>query len=148
MAGLPPLRRENDNDTEIENFVRVPGGPLQNVAYWQIAGDRFFQTLGARLIEGRFLEPRDGNSASPGVVVNATMARTFWPHQSAIGKRVRLDPKMPWIPVVGVVADMKNGGLDKPTGTELFIPYELFPESDGLNNPDVVVKASTAIPSR
>ncbi len=141
MEGLPPIRPENDNDTEIENFVRVPNGPLQNVAYWQIAGDHFFETLGARLMEGRFLEPRDGNPASPGVVVNATMARTFWPHQSAIGKRIRIDtPKGPWISVVGVVADIKNGGLDKPTGTELFIPYQLFPTSDGLNDPDIVIK--------
>ncbi|MGI9075250.1 MAG: ABC transporter permease [Bryobacteraceae bacterium] len=143
MYGLPPLRREVDNDTGIENFVRVPNGPIENVAYWQITGDRFFKTLGTRLIEGRLLEPRDGNLASPGVVVNATMARTFWPHQSAIGKRIRLaGPKSPWIPIVGVVADIKNAGLDKATRTELFIPYQLLPDTDGLNNPDVVVRTN------
>ncbi|MGI8958882.1 MAG: ABC transporter permease [Bryobacteraceae bacterium] len=148
MYGLPPQRRESDNDTGIENFVRVPNGPMQNVAYWQIAGDRFFETLGGRLIEGRFLQPRDGGSASPGVVVNATMARTFWPHQSAIGKRVRLaGPKSLWIPVVGVVADIKNAGLDKAAGTELFIPYQLLPDTDGLNNPDVLVRTSGDPPS-
>jgi putative ABC transport system permease protein len=141
MDGLPPLRRENDNDTEIEGFVRVPNGPIQNVAFWQIAGDRFFETLGARLIEGRFLEPRDGNTASPGVVINAAMARTFWPHQSAIGRRVRLGgPKTPWIAVVGVVADIKNAGLDKPTATELFIPYQLLPTTNGLDGPNVAIK--------
>ena len=143
MYGLPPLRREFDNDTGIENFVRVPNGPVENVAYWQITGDRFFQTIGARLVEGRFLEPRDGNTASPGVVVNATMARTFWPHQSPIGKRVRLaGPESSWIPVVGVIADIKNAGLDKAAGTELFIPYQLLPDTDGLNNPDVVVRTN------
>jgi predicted permease len=142
MNGLPPLRRENDNDTEIEGFVRVPNGPIQNVAYWQIAGDKFFETVGARLLEGRFLEPRDGNPASPGVVVNSAMARTFWPHQSAIGRRVRLDPKTPWISVIGVVADIKNAGVDKATRTELFIPYKLLPDTDGLNNPDVVVRTN------
>lgn len=143
MEGLPPLRRENDNDTEIEGFVRVPNGPIQNVAYWQIAGDRFFETLGARLTEGRFLEPQDGNTASPGVVINAAMARTFWPHQSAIGRRVRLGgPKTPWITVVGVVADIKNAGLDKPTATELFIPYQLVPDSGGLDSPNVAIKTT------
>jgi putative ABC transport system permease protein len=141
MDGLPPLRRENDNDTEIQGFVRVPNGPIQNVAYWQIAGDRFFETLGARLIEGRFLEPRDGNTASPGAVINAAMARTFWPDQSAIGKRVRPGGlKTPWITVVGIVADIKNAGLDKPTATELFIPYQLVPGTDGLDGPNVAIK--------
>jgi predicted permease len=121
---LPPLRNENDNDTEIEGFVPVPNGPIQNVAFWQVVGDRFFQTLGARLIEGRFLEPRDGTVTTPGVVINATMARTFWPHQSPLGRRVRPGGRnTPWCTVVGVVADLKNAGLNKPAGTELFLPY-------------------------
>ena len=142
MYGLPPLRRELDNDTDIEGFVRVPNGPIQNVAYYQVAGDRFFQTLGARLIEGRFLEERDGSEKTPGVVINAAMARTFWPHQSPIGRRVRPSSSkpLPWFTVVGVVADLKNGGIDKPAGTELFIPYRLAP--DGLSMPSIALKAT------
>ena len=30
---------------------------------------------------------------------------------------------MPWYTIVGVAADVKNGGIDKPTGTELYFPY-------------------------
>jgi putative ABC transport system permease protein len=143
MYGLPPLRRENDNDTDIQGFVPVPNGPIQNVAYYQLAGDRFFETLGARLLEGRFLEPRDGNKATPGVVVNAAMARTFWPRQSPIGRKVRPGgPNIPWCTVVGVIADIKNGGLDKPTGTELFIPYRIVPSDYGLSVPKVVVRTN------
>ena len=141
MYGLPPLRSENDNDTDIENFVRVPNGPIQNVAYYQIVADHFFQTLGARLLEGRFLEPRDGNKDTPGLVVNAAMAHTFWPRQSAIGRRVRPGEQKSWFTVVGVVADMKNGGLDKPAGTELFLPYRLMP-TDALSTLNVVVKTT------
>ena len=44
MSGLPPVRSENDNDTDIEGFVHVPNGPIQNVAYWQVVGDHFFET--------------------------------------------------------------------------------------------------------
>jgi putative ABC transport system permease protein len=138
MDGLPPLRRENDNDTDIEGFVPVPNGPIQNVAYYQLVGDRFFETLGARLVEGRFLAPRDGSKETPGVVINAAMARTFWPHQSAIGRRVRPGGFKTWCTVVGVVADIKNGGLDKPAGTELFLPYRLFTP----RAPSVVIKTN------
>ncbi|MBV9939345.1 MAG: ABC transporter permease, partial [Acidobacteriaceae bacterium] len=133
---------ELDNDTDIEGFVRVPNGPIQNVAYYQIAGDRFFQTMGAHLMEGRFLEERDGNERTPGVVVNAAMARTFWPHQSAIGRRVRPSSSkpLPWFTVVGVIADMKNGGIDKPAGTELFIPYRMA--QNGLSTPNIALKTT------
>ncbi len=143
MFGLPPLRRENDNDTQIENFVPVPNGPMQNVAYYQIAGDNFFQTLGARLIQGRFLEPRDGSKETPGVVVNAAMAHTFWPHQSAIGRRIRPGSRqLPWFTVVGVVADLKNAGIAKPAGTEVFLPYRAFPNPYALSTPNVAIKTS------
>ena len=139
MDGLPPLRPEIDDDTQIEGFVKRPNGPIQNVAYYQVAGDRFFETLGARLIEGRFLEPRDGEKNTPGVVVNETMARTFWPHESAVGRHVKPDADARvWCTVVGVVADIKNGGINKPAGTELFIPYRLRTSTE----PNVVIRTA------
>lgn len=125
LAGdLPPLRREVDNDTDIEGFVPVPNGPIQNVAFYQATGNRFFETLGARLIDGRLPDSRDENENSPGLVINATMARTFWPHQSAIGHRIRPGTKV-WCRVVGVIADIRNAGVDKPVGTEIFYSYSL-----------------------
>ncbi len=123
FSGLPPARPLNANDTEIENFVPRPGGPIQNIDFYQLAGDRFFQTLGIRLQEGRFFDDRDGANAPPAVIVNRTLAERFWPGQSALGRRVRLGPKDPWRTIVGVVGDVKNAGTDKPPGTELFFPY-------------------------
>ena len=63
------------------------------------------------------------------MVVNATMARTFWPHQSAIGHRINPGGTKAWCRVVGVVADIKNAGVDKPVGTELFYSYRLYAPS-------------------
>jgi putative ABC transport system permease protein len=124
VTGLPPARPLNANDTEIEGFVPIPNGPLQNFDYWNFVSPGYFTAIGARLIEGRFLDRNDGDGAPPAVVVNQTLARTFWPRESAIGHRVRTEgPKGAWRTVVGVVADIKNAGLDKPAGTELFIPY-------------------------
>jgi putative ABC transport system permease protein len=136
-SDLPPVRREVDNDTEIEGFVPVPNGPIQNVAFYQATGNHFFETLGARLIEGRLPDSGDENEASPGVVINATMARTFWPHQSAIGHRIRPGTTV-WCRVVGVVADIKNAGVEKPAGTELFYSYKL----DAPTNFNVVIKTA------
>ena len=128
---MPPVRRLNRNDTQIEGFVPVPNGPAQNVAYEQSIGDRFFETLGARMVEGRVLDARDGNEKTPGVVINQTMARTFWPHEaSVVGRRIKPCCPFPWFTIVGVIADMKNGGLDKPTDTEVFYPYRLAPSQN------------------
>ena len=49
----------------------------------------YFSTMGIRLMEGRLFDDRDTAAGTPVVIVNSTMARTFWPNQSAIGKHVR-----------------------------------------------------------
>ena len=123
MSGLPPERPINANDTQIENFTPVPGGPGHNIDYWQNTGDHFFETMGIRLVDGRFFDARDGEGATPTVIINQTMARTYYGNESAIGRRVRPGFQDPWRVIVGVVGDVKNAGLDKPAGSELFFPY-------------------------
>ncbi len=127
MAGLPPVRPLNANDTEIEGFVPRPGGPTQNVDFYQFAGPRFFETLGIRLLEGRFFDERDGPNAPLVVVVNHTLANTFYPGRSPLGRRLRPSGDPRWRTIIGVVADVKNAGVDQPAGTELFVPYAQIP---------------------
>jgi putative ABC transport system permease protein len=83
----------------------------------------FFATLGITLREGRLLTPADVAGKAPVVVVNETMARHFWPGQSAIGKRIdaaqRSDLRAGerWRTVVGVVADVRlAGSLEESVG--------------------------------
>jgi predicted permease len=122
VAGLPPQRTENDNTTLIEGYAQDSSGLGQIVAYYQTVGDRFFETMGARLVEGRFFDERDGFEAAPVVIVNETMAKTFWPGRSPVGKRLRAGGLTAYRTVIGVVSDIRNGGMNKPAATELFIP--------------------------
>jgi putative ABC transport system permease protein len=117
------MRPLDANDTQIEGFVPRPGGPFQNIDFYQTVGDRYFETLGIRLLEGRVFDQRDGEDAPPAMIVNETMARTFYPGQSAIGRRIRRGPNDPWRTIVGVVADVKNAGVDRPAGTEIYFPF-------------------------
>jgi putative ABC transport system permease protein len=139
MSGMPPIRRLDANDTSIEGFVPRPKGPIQNVDYYQTVGKNFFETVGVRLVEGRFFDERDNQTGVPTVIINQTMARTFWPKESAIGHRVKPGGTKDYRTVVGVVGDVKNAGVDKPTGTELFLPYRQT-GGFGLRNPYVVVR--------
>jgi len=54
--------------------------------------------------------------------VNETLARLFYPGQSAVGRRLRpcCGDDVPWLEIVGVVADVKQQGLNEPAGTELY----------------------------
>lgn len=128
-TGLPPSRPINANDTAIEGFVPVPGGPIQNFDYWNSVTGKYFETIGAHLIEGRLLNDNDGADAPFVVVVNETLAKTYWPKESAIGHRVRTSPTTPWRTIVGVVADIKNAALDRPAGTECFFSFAQLPQS-------------------
>jgi putative ABC transport system permease protein len=140
VSGLPPLRPPNMNDTKIENFVQVKGGPIQNVDYYQAVSKNYFKTMGIRLIEGRLLDERDVTGAPNVVVVNQTMARTFWGNQSAIGRRIQPGDSDPYSTIVGVVEDVKNAGIDKPTGTELYLPFAQ-PQGSGMRNAYVVLRS-------
>jgi putative ABC transport system permease protein len=141
VSGLPPLRPPNMNDTKIENFVQVKDGPIQNVDYYQAVSKNYFKTMGIRLIEGRLPDERDVTGAPNVVVVNQTMARTFWGNQSAIGRRIQPGDSDPYCTIVGVVEDVKNAGIDKPTGTELYLPFT-HSQGSGMRNAYVVLRSS------
>ncbi|MGH9674405.1 MAG: FtsX-like permease family protein, partial [Bryobacteraceae bacterium] len=143
LGGLPPLRPINANDTFIEGLVSKPGGPFHNVDYWNVASPGLFEMLGVRLVQGRLFDARDGDGAPPVLVVNETFARTFYGGQSAIGRRVkpggRPDATRPWFTIVGVVKDVKNQGLNRPAGTEL---YFSLPQTQGQRSGVLLVKTS------
>src|SRR5258708_30131282 len=78
VSGLPPLRPPNMNDTHIEGFVRREGGPIENIDYYQVVSKDYFQTMGIRLMDGRLFDARDTSSSPDVIIVNQTLARTFY----------------------------------------------------------------------
>jgi predicted permease len=124
ISGLAPLRPLNANDTQIEGYVKAEGGPDENIDYYQAAAPGYFEMMRIPLIEGRTFETRDGADANKVAIINQTMARAFYGNQSPLGRRIREDSDTaPWRTVVGVVRDVKNAGIDKPAGTEIYFPY-------------------------
>lgn len=137
MTGLPPRRDVNANDTEFESVPQTEDGPAHNVDYWQFVTRDYFQTMKIRLVSGRLFAPTDA-AGSPGVVViNETMAKVFWPNRNPIGDRLRSpgpdDSPSPWLTIVGVVADVKQRGLDQKTGTEIYFLQDQAPEAVGFS---------------
>jgi putative ABC transport system permease protein len=86
----------------------------------------YFETIGAPLLQGRFIAPNDTEKAPAVVVINATMARTYWPNESPLGKRMQLgatpENDVPWMEVVGVVGDVLQNLGNQPAA-EMYLPY-------------------------
>ncbi len=67
--------------------------------------------LGFRLLEGRTLAETDTAGRPPVVVISASLAAKYWPGQSPLGRRVRLETvPAGWLEVVGVVSDVLGTG--------------------------------------
>jgi predicted permease len=123
MSGLPPLREVDANDTSIEGYTAPPKGPFENIDYYQTVTTGYVETMGIPVVEGRAFQSSDSTGAT--VLINETMARTFYQGQSPIGRRVRPGPPTtPWFTIVGVLKDVKQGGVDQKTGTELYFNLE------------------------
>lgn len=76
--------------------------------------------LGFRLIEGRWLAETDGTSKPPVTVISASLAAKYWPGQSPLGKRIRLEgQRSDWVEVVGVVSDLQGTGT-QPRAVDTF----------------------------
>jgi predicted permease len=140
VSGLAPLRPPNMNDTDIEGFVQTQDGPIQNVDFYQAVSKDYFTAMGIRLMDGRLFDERDVQGAPDVAIINNTMAMTFWPRQNPIGRRIRPGGNKDWSTIVGVVDDVKNAGLDRPAGTELYLPYR---QPAGAGNSDMYVVMRT-----
>ncbi len=136
MSGLPPNRPLNANDTDIDNYTAPPEGPFENVDYYQTVMTDYFETMGIPIVQGRAFVPSDAASNGLVAVVNETLVNTFWKDLNPIGQRLRPssqgDP--PWYTVIGVAKDVKQGGVDKKTGTEFYVLADQVAQQPAPNN--------------
>lgn len=119
-SGLPPAQTLNANDTEFEGVVPSPDGPPLNVDYYTAIEDRYLESMGIGVVEGRGFDPADALAETPVMLVNERLAETFYPGESPLGRRIRPPGGGVWFTVVGVVEDVKQAGIDGASGTELF----------------------------
>ncbi len=88
------------------------------------------QTMGQRLIEGRGVAASDDASAPPVAVLNATAAMRFFPTGTPIGQELSF-----WgirRRIVGVVADERIHGVDRPAPAAVYVPLSQAPGSSGV----------------
>jgi len=96
-----------------------------------------FRAMGIRLLRGRYFDAHDTETAPLVCIVDETLAAQTWPGEDPIGKRMAVDGRpMPgkdpiWRTVVGVVAHVKNYGVDQPSRFETYVPNAQRPGQGG-----------------
>jgi len=120
FASLVPMGGSSD-----AAMVRIQEHPRANdAANYALVSPGYFTTIGAPLLRGRDITDADNLSTLPVTIINADMARKYWPGEDPIGKQVGIDfPGVPVRTVVGVVGDIKQTSLREEPSPKMFVPY-------------------------
>jgi predicted permease len=108
--------------------VRVPGhdslpSPETGGPYYNGVTEDFFATLGTRLLRGRLFSQADRAGTAPVAVINATMARLYWPNEESVGRCFYIgDGSGACTEVIGVVEDARRGGLTEGPTLQFYLP--------------------------
>jgi putative ABC transport system permease protein len=134
IASAPPLEEDPSALP-----LRLPGEsearPFQ--VNNRLVSANYFTLLRIPLKQGRLFEVTDSRSSPPVVIVSEALARTTWPGEIAIGKRILLYGDE--AEVVGVVGDVRTGGLDADRARTVYISTS----QGSYNFMTVLVKTST-----
>ena len=108
--------------------IALEGRPsdLGQDALFRLVSSDYLEAIGARLAAGRLLDVRDRPESTPVVVVNESFARKYWPGEDALGRRLDTGTGGAtnlWLTVVGVVADIRERGLDLASAPAVYVPY-------------------------
>jgi putative ABC transport system permease protein len=128
-TGLPLAVASGDWSFDIEGRPRV-NGRRPAAADWYVVTPGYFEALRISVVSGRPPRASDTADATPVVFLNATAARGIFSGEDPVGRRVMLSRsrgfEQPWRTVAGVVADVRQRGLDRPPRPEMFIPHTQF----------------------
>ncbi len=108
-----------------------PKAPWTNRAQVRAVSSGYFTTLGFQLVAGRFLGIEDTTTAPKVGVISELTAKKYFGGRNALGTRLVFFTKdgPVSLTVVGVVADAREVGLDKPVEPFIFVPFSQWPST-------------------
>jgi len=136
-GGLPPDGGNGDGFL-IAGRPTPPPSQYPDAVNRVISAD-YFRTMGISLLRGRLFRDADDANAPRVVIINERLARDFWPGGNPIGSQIEFPgvekvttpggPKRSSSPftIVGVVANVKNRGLEVQADEEVYVPYAQEP---------------------
>jgi putative ABC transport system permease protein len=122
-------------DIDISTALTVVGRPANPSdaprIYLAAATPDYFRTAGIRLARGRMFTDRDTLQTPFVAVINEMAARRFWPGADPLGKGVEVMDygRTKAIQIIGIVGDLRYGGLEGASRPELFLPHAQSPQA-------------------
>jgi predicted permease len=110
--------------------ITLDGARLEGAYRLMQAGPRFFSTMQIPLLAGREFDERDlGAAVAPGVVSDL-FARTYFPNENPVGRRLTIGGGMPMeVEIIGVSAPAHYGPVKFPSPPVLYLSYAQAPPS-------------------
>ena len=140
-TSVPLQWKGGANNLLIEGRQPEPGAS-PNAIHRQVSND-YLQTIGMSLRQGRYFDQRDNQQSQPVALVNETMARQYWPDEEPVGKRFRIAVNAaPWLTIVGVVADVRQMGMDVAVKAEMYVPYRQIKSHPWYTPRDLVIRTT------
>jgi putative ABC transport system permease protein len=121
---LPLSGTGNSGTTTVDSRAVAPQDASPE-ADWRVVTPGFFQAMGISLISGRYFDGRDSDTAASVAIIDETMARTYWPNEDPIGKRIKrggMESTAPWMTIVGVVRHVRYRTLEARSRVQLYWP--------------------------
>ncbi|MEO7085900.1 MAG: ABC transporter permease [Gemmatimonadaceae bacterium] len=117
----------------VRSGVGAEGQPFTEgerlIADLRMVSPGYFSTMRIRLRAGRDFSASDDANSPLVAIINETLAKRFWPGESAIGKRIEgMDPShRHFMEVIGVLPGVRDVSLDRDPAPEFYIPIEQMP---------------------
>jgi len=137
-AYLPLGGTNNSWAFDIDGRPAKPTGVFDVTNYRPVSAG-YFETIGIPVQQGRGFDPGDNEDSPLVVVINTSMAWTYWNQQNPVGQRVRFSDHE-WRTVVGVTGDVHHEGLGTKPEPEMYIPYAQVPNVEA--RPLIVLRTS------
>jgi putative ABC transport system permease protein len=116
-------------------------GPSHGGAGYRPLSPRYFDVFKIPLLRGRMFTDHDDGGAEPVVLINEGMAKKYWQDKNPVGQRITIGKGVgpefeePAREIVGIVGDVRNGGLDSDPEPIMYIPVAQMPNGvTALNN--------------
>lgn len=127
LGYMTPWNNNRNENVAIPGRDSLPTVPNFGSPAFDAVTPDYLQTMGMRLVAGRWITEADRAGAQPVIVINESLARLYWPgERSVLGRCLRVGAdSMPCREIVGVVADHRfTGGLDDDPVAAYFLPLD------------------------
>jgi predicted permease len=124
--GDQPPRSMEDFESWFHNVART------GHADYCPTSEGYFRALGIPLLRGRLFDDHDTMDAPHVAVISQSLAREKWPDQDPMGRTIEfgnMDGDLRPLTIVGVVGDVREDSLEKPSGPIVYVNYRQRPEA-------------------